>query len=347
MNKLTKVGFSALCGSLAAVSAATAGDLAVTGGANLTFMSKGTQTTGNPFGMASAVSFAGSGELDNGWTYGLAIDMTDGDAYSASRIHITMGGFGTIEFDQGNSGNGIAAYDNVMPTAWEEAHGAGLSGGVKTVLGVGNSDNVQWSLPKVLGTEITLAYAFDKGTTDTNDKVTSDNNSSLGRGYDATIKINPSLGTEILSGLNLYAGGSVVEQYDNGNARDEDLYQGVGAITYALGPVEIGAMWSGEYDGDETNNDYHSYKNHGFGVAFNVNDDLSVSYGEYQSRKAGYSQNSVQSEESTRVVEVSSWQSAYTMGGASFRVADVKADNAGFTSGDNQKATVVSLSLAF
>jgi len=345
MNKLTKVGCSALCGSLAAISAANAGDLTVTGGAHLTYMSKGTQETGNPFGMASAVSFSGSGELDNGWTYGLNIDMTDGDAYSASRIHITMGGLGTIEFDQGNSGNGIAAYDNVLPTAWEEAHGAGLSGGVKTVLGVGNSDNVQWSSPKMLGTEITLAYAFDKGTTDTNDKVTKDNNTNLSRGYDATIKINPSLGTEILSGLNLYAGGSVVTQHDT--ATTEDLYQAVGAITYALGPVEIGAMWSGEYDGDESGQDYHTYKNHGFGVAFNINDDFSVSYGEYQTRKAGYTQNSVQGEEASRVVEVNSWQAAYTMGGASFRIADVKADNAGFSVADNQKATVVSLGLAF
>ena len=346
MNKLTKVGCSALCGSLAAVSAATAGDLAVTGGAHVTFMTKGGEVTGNPFGMASAVSFAGSGELDNGWSYGLAIDMTDGDAYSASRIHITMGGLGTIEFDQGNSGNGIAAYDNVMPTAWEESHGAGLSGGVKTVLGVGNSDNVQWSSPKILGTEITLAYAFDKGTTDTNDKVTSDNNSEVGRGYDATVKINPSLGTEILSGLNLYAGGSVVEVYDNANAF-EDKYQGVGAITYALGPVEIGWMVSGEYDGDETGQDYHSYKNQGFGIAFNVNDDLSFSYGEYQTRKAGYTNSDVQGEEASRLIEVNSWQAAYTMGGASFRIADVKADNVGFTVADNQKATVVSLGLAF
>tara|TARA_Y100000590_G_scaffold13534_1_gene16346 strand:- start:465 stop:1505 length:1041 start_codon:yes stop_codon:yes gene_type:complete len=346
MNKLTKVGCSALCGSLAAVSAATAGDLAVTGGAHVTFMTKGGEVTGNPFGMASAVSFAGSGELDNGWSYGLAIDMTDGDAYSASRIHITMGGLGTIEFDQGNSGNGIAAYDNVMPTAWEESHGAGLSGGVKTVLGVGNSDNVQWSSPKILGTEITLAYAFDKGTTDTNDKVTSDNNSEVGRGYDATVKINPSLGTEILSGLNLYAGGSVVEVYDNANAF-EDKYQGVGAITYALGPVEIGWMVSGEYDGDETGQDYHSYKNQGFGVAFNVNDDLSFSYGEYQTRKAGYTNSNVQGEEASRLIEVNSWQAAYTMGGASFRIADVKADNVGFTVADNQKATVVSMGLAF
>ena len=293
MNKLTKVGCSALCGSLAAISAANAGELTVTGGAALTYMSHGTAVTGNPYGMASAVTFKGSGELDNGWTFNLAIADGDGGAYSATTIDMTMGGLGTIEFDQGNSGNGIAAYDNVLPTAWEEAHGAGLSGGVKTVLGVGSSNNVQYTLPTVLGTTVAVTYAHEVGVSDTADKTASGAAGNTGRGVDATIKINPSLGTEILSGLNLYAGASSIDVSDNAN-QDEDKYEGVGAIVYALGPVQIGAMWSGMYDGDETNKDYHSYKNHGFGIAFNVNDDFSVSYGEYQSRKAGYTSDAVQ-----------------------------------------------------
>jgi len=346
MNKLTKVGCSALCGSLAVISAANAGDLSVTGGADVTYLSHGGGTTGNPFGMASAVTFKGSGELDNGWTFAATIASGDGHAYSASNVDLVMGGLGSININQGNSGNGIAAYDNVMPTAWEEAHGAGLSGGVKTVLGVGSSDNIQYSLPTVLGATIKLTYAHDQGTSDTADKASKSSNTSTGKGYDATIKINPSLGTEILSGLNLYAGGSVVVVYDNANA-DEDKYEGVGAITYALGPVEVGAMWSALYDGDETNQDYHTYKNHAFGVAFNVNDDLSVSYGEYQTRKAGVEGSAAHTGETTRVVEVTSWQAAYTMGGASFRVADVKADNVLFSAGDNQSATVISMSLAF
>ena len=40
MNKLTKVGCSALCGSLAAISAANAGDLTVTGGVDMSWISK-------------------------------------------------------------------------------------------------------------------------------------------------------------------------------------------------------------------------------------------------------------------------------------------------------------------
>ena len=348
MNKLTKVGCSALCGSLAAISAANAGELTVTGSAALTYMSHGTQVTGNPYGMASAVTFKGSGELDNGWTFNLTIADGDGGAYSASTIDLTMGGMGTIEFDQGNSGNGIAAYDNVLPTAWEEAHGAGLSGGVKTVLGVGSSNNVQYTLPTVLGTTVALTYAHEVGTSDTNDKVAGGaGGDTTGRGIDATIKINPSLGTEILSGLNMYAGGSSIDVYDNANA-NEDKYELVGAITYALGPIEIGQMWSGLYDGSEAASTYHSYKNHGFGIAFNVNDDFSVSYGEYQSRKAGYESDVTQATgEDGRVVEVTSWQAAYTMGGASFRVADVKADNVLWSGGANQAATIVSMGLAF
>ena len=347
MNKLTKVGCSALCGSLAAISAANAGELTVTGSAALTYMSHGTQVTGNPYGMASAVTFKGSGELDNGWTFNLAIADGDGGAYSATTIDLTMGGLGTIEFDHGNSGNGIAAYDNVLPTAWEEAHGAGLSGGVKTVLGVGSSNNVQYTLPTVLGTTVALTYAHEVGTTDTNDKVAGGaGGDTTGRGMDATIKMNPSLGTEILSGLNIYLGASTIDVYDNANA-NEDKYEGVGAITYALGPIEIGQMWSALYDGDETNEDYHTYKNHGFGIAFNVNDDLSVSYGEYNSMPAGWNKQDAQDNSAGRVVTVTSWQAAYTMGGASFRIADVKADNAGFTAGNNERATIVSLGLAF
>jgi len=351
MNKLTKVGCSALCGSLAAISSASAGELTVTGGADLTWFSHGEATTGNPVGMASAVTFKGSGELDNGWTFNLTIAEGDASAYSATTIDMTMGGFGTIEFDQGNSGNGIAAYDNVMPTAWEEAHGAGLSGGVKTVLGASTSNNVQYTTPTMAGTTLALTYAREQGTSDEADKVATAGEDSRDSAYDITLKVNPSLGTEIMSGLNFYFGASVIEANLNGTQED-DAYEGVGAITYALGPVEIGAMWSGLYDGQEdTSASYHTYKNHAFGIAFNVNDDLSVSYGQYESRKAGIAHtdqtNGTGANGFNVSAKVTSWQAAYTLGGASVRVADVKADNVSFLYGDDQSATIVSMSLAF
>ena len=138
-----------------------------------------------------------------------------------------------------------------------------------------------------------------------------------------------------------------------------DAFEGTVFAKYAMGPVSIGYQMSyvdpGLSPGQTAANVAKAVGTTGAGkfdselwsIAFNVNDDFSVSYGEYQSRKAGYTQDAVQSSEETRVVEVTSWQAAYTMGGASFRVADVKADNVGFSASDDQTATIVSLGLAF
>jgi len=117
MNKLTKVGCSALCGSLAAISAANAGELTVTGGADMTWVSKGGQVAGNPMGIGSNLTFKGSGELDNGWAFDLTVANANANAFSAATVNLDMGGLGSLNFDQGSSVNGIKAYDDKMPTA--------------------------------------------------------------------------------------------------------------------------------------------------------------------------------------------------------------------------------------
>ena len=146
MNKLTKVGLSALCGSLVSVSAAHAGDLTVTGGADMTWISKGEDMTGNPIGIGSNFTLKGSGELDNGWTYDLAIAMTNAGAYSATNLGLTMGGLGSLSINQGDSANGIAAVDDKMPTAWEETWGTSVGTGIDLAKGVGSSMNIQYKL---------------------------------------------------------------------------------------------------------------------------------------------------------------------------------------------------------
>ena len=348
MNKLTKVGCSALCGSLAAISAANAGDLTVTGGADMTWVSKAAQTTGNPIGIGSNMTFNGGGELENGWTFDMDIALANGGAYSSTVINLDMGGLGKLNFNSGDSGNGIQAYDDKMPTAWEEPWGAGLSTGIRTVDGVGSSMNVQYTTPKILGVTAIVAMAHDVGTTDTADKATAQTDSAVLKGYDGIININPSLGTEILSGLNLYVGAHYTDNADNA-AVEENLYEAVGGVTYDLGPISLGAMWAGEYTGqNDATAQYNFYKAHGFGIAFNINDNLSVSYGEHQNYKAGYTVDVAQDgAPGDRRVLVDSVQVAYTMGGASIRVADINADNVDFSAGNNQTATVVSMGLAF
>jgi len=347
MNKLTKVGFSALCGSLAAISAANAGDLTVTGGVDMSFVSASEGTTGNPIGIGSNINFKGSMELDNGWLVDYTIAEANSTAFSAANVTFTMGGLGKLNVNQGNSGNGIKALDDKMPTAWEEAWGAGLNPGVKLVCGSCLSNNIMYTTPTILGTTLTYTVAPSYGTSDTDDKETDANETEVDDSQDVTININPSLGTEFLSGLDIFAGAAVISRYTNSGTAEEDGLLGSGGVTYSLGPVSVGAQVSGEYTGEESALGYHTYKNTAFGISFNVNDDLSVSYGSYKTRKVGYTSNTVQLEEKNRFVEVNSIQAAYTMGGASVRVASSNAENVGWSGGKNENTTTVSLSLAF
>ena len=145
MNKLTKIGVSALCGSLASVVAANAGSLDVTGGATATYTSLQGEVTGNPLGMASAMTFTGNGELDNGSTFTVTIAHANKSAYSTSAIALTTPSLGTFTYDEGG-GTGLDRIDDMMPTAWEEVDGAGQPMGLRTVAGVGGVDDIEWNV---------------------------------------------------------------------------------------------------------------------------------------------------------------------------------------------------------
>ena len=73
------------------------------------------------------------------------------------------------------------------------------------------------------------------------------------------------------------------------------------------------------------------------GASFAVNDDLSVSYGHVESDKQGDADDA----------EADSFQAAYTMGGATFAIAETKADNIAYAAGDDKDTTTISMSLAF
>ena len=350
MNKLTKVGLSALCGSLAAVSAANAGEMTVTGGVDMswTSLSGGSATTGNPIGIGSNLTFKGDGELDNGWTFAITVAMLNQDAYSNTNVTLTMGGLGELDFNQGNSGNGIDAFDDKMPTAWEEPWGNALGTGVQLVSGIGTQQNVQYKTPTIAGTTITLAMAPDTGAGDAADKAASSNDDVNGAGYDATININPSLGTEILSGLNVFVGGHVTETHrDFASANPgNDKYQATGGITFDIGPVSLGYQASGiDLGNNTTKTDVSYYKNNFYGIAFNINDDLSVSYGNHESEQGFVNPGATESV----LMEIESYQVAYTMGGISMRYADTDVSNGSYqtTTQYDKDARVISVSMAF
>ena len=160
MNKLSKLGVSALCGSLAAISSANAGDLSATGSAHVTWLSQEGAVTGNPIGMASAVTFKGSGELDNGWGVALSIAGTDGGGYSNTNVTITLPGMGDVRIDQGTSGTGIQRMDDMTPSAWEEADGAGLSATINKIMGTSAGATIEVTPTELMPAGLTTRFAY-------------------------------------------------------------------------------------------------------------------------------------------------------------------------------------------
>ena len=95
MINLKKVGLTALAGSLAAVSA-HAGELSVTGSANVTYVTGESDNSAQALGHDKDVKFSGSGELDNGFTFNWFHLTKDDLTTSSTGTIINMGSLGSI-----------------------------------------------------------------------------------------------------------------------------------------------------------------------------------------------------------------------------------------------------------
>ena len=330
MNKLKTIGASALCGTLAAVSA-HAGEMTVSGSANVTYTTKDTVTTGAPLGITTGMTFAGSGELDNGNAVAVNIYHDDKNTFSSADVSVDVAGIGKFSVDQGG-GTGLDRLDDKTPTAWEEPYDAGLGTKIVTATGVGASTDIELAVSGDLlpeGLSAYLSYAPEAGAGKVNDKSFGGGDSGLGRGYDIVLEHSG-----MADGLNVFAGYSHID-----DERGADRSQKVMGFSYAAGPITFGVQTLKDELGENTI-DY--YDNMAYGVSFLVNDNLSVSYGQHKSERA--------TEEVSKVeLKASSLQAAYTMGGATFKIAQSKATNASYSTAaaNDYDVSVVAMSLAF
>jgi len=356
MNKIYKIGCSALCGSLAAVSAANAGGLSASGSAQATWVSTEGANNGNPIGLNSAIAFAGNGELDNGSTFTLTLSQLDKDAWSSGSLAITTPSFGSFRIGSADGGMGVGSKDDVMPTAWEESWGNGLTVGHDRVSGAGSSMYLGYTTPEFAGSTVSVMYAPKN-----NGKQAADKGTGVGGGdrkqaaYDITLDMNKSYAYMM---PNVFVGYSASEQDGHekisglGSEGSLDDHEEIiaGAI-FSIGPVKAGAQVSGEWLGNNNNvtvADVAGYKNVAYGISFNINDDLAVSWAKHESKKGLVSSDQGAGNTTVRS-NVESIQLSYTMGGASIKIADSSVEDQNYvtgTSGDRD-ATVIALSLAF
>jgi len=332
MNNFKKVGLTALAGSLA-VASANAAEMSVSGATLLTYTTEdGTEVTGNPWGMKTNLAFSASGDV-NGYTVSyLQVSQDQFAGMSSARLSVDMGDMGTLAFDQG-SGSGLATIDDKTPTAAEEIWD-GLDGlTVGGLVGAAGASGVFNYVQTFAG--VTFNGAMRKGSGAKNS-----DGASSGAGQSAWDFALTGAGDTF--GVDGLAWGVGYGEAETGatstaaGAQSDDIHMTVFA-NYSVGPVTLGAQLS---EIDKGTVGAATQEAQAWGIAFNVNDDLSVSYGEREVDFMKPSAAHVQ--ESGEGVAI-----AYTMG--SMKIAgnrnEVTAN--GGTTGSNDSMTEIAVSFAF
>jgi len=267
MNNFKKIGVSALAGSLA-VCSANAADVSVTGSLAVTYTNQDTtEVTGNPLGMDNEFNFNISGEMDNGMAVSYFMNMGEqAGGMDSAKLSVDMGDLGTIAFDQG-SGSGIKNIDDMTPSANEEAWDGLDTTGSGLVGRLGNGGRIQY-VNNFGGAKVDAAYGIGSSTNNV-DGATS--GSGEGGGYSVGLTVSgDTLGVDGLS----FGGG--YGQTESGSATNdqEDLTY---FVTYAMGPVSVGLQQSELTGGVAGATEQEATM---YSIAFNINENLAVSYGE-------------------------------------------------------------------
>ena len=326
MNNFKKVGLTALAGSLAAISAHAA-EMTVNGATMLTYTTEDTtEVTGNQWGMKTNLSFTASGEV-NGYT--VSYMQTSQDQFagmSSARLSMDMGDAGVLAFDQG-SGSGLATIDDKTPTAAEEIWD-GLDGlTVGGLVGAAGNSGVFNYINTFAGLKLNAAARSGSGAK------SADGASSGGNGNAWDFALTGNASDALAYGIGYGESDSGAE----GTASD-NVHSTLFA-NYTMGPVTFGYQHSNIDNGANAGVDEIA---DAFGVALNVNDNLSVSYGE---REVEYANNATPHiTEKGEGIAV-----AYTMG--SIKIAgnrnEVVANNNSLAASASDAMTEIAISFAF
>jgi outer membrane protein OmpU len=328
MINIKKIGLTALAGSLVAVSA-YAGELSVSGAAKMTY----TANTGNEdaadgsrFGLNNAVTFSGSGELDSGHIVSLSHTIDAGSALSSSILTYDMGDLGKITYNQDSATMGIEVIDDLTPTADEEVFNgidAGLTTTNEAPVGYANGSGAtgfNYNYSAIDGVSIDIGY---------NPKTTSSNVDDGGVSGDGAQKSSQSIAIQYtaIDGLNIYGGTG--EEGSGTTVNDVDTY----GVNYAFGPLTVGVQRT-DIDIADSSADLETTA---FGIAFAVNDNLSISYGESETEEDG----------TTTDQELSGFSIGYSMGGMTVKAHQNKGEGIANTANNESEHTEIAISFAF
>ena len=315
MNKLTKVGLTALATSLVAT-ASYAGEMSVSGSASLTYTGLDTNADTNPWAMGDSIKFSGGGDLDNGMTVSVYYEMDGAGShktYDDYNLKLGMGDMGTLSFSgDSSSGSGVDSVKDIVPNAYtpvyeaaNEAGGAADNGLLDTS---GNTQGGQWGYDvSAMGFDFSVSYNSVPGTSAKSET-----------GYSVSY-------SGLMDGLTLVYG-----FFDDGDIAENDTIGAkytMGNMTAAIQSTNVDYEATGSTDQDAIH----------YGVSMAINDDLTVSAGRQEVEFDGGAEDEVNS----------GIQASYTMGSISYTVAMNKVESAGGVADKDAEASIFVASFAF
>ena len=292
MNKLTKIGLSALAGSLVAVSA-HAGSLSVSGGASLTMAdsdvdnSQATTAEGNTWTMGDSLTFTGGGEMDNGLSiavsYEVDNDETDaGDVMDSYSMTLSSDDMGSLTFSGHGGSSAMSAIDDKTPNAYEESWDGVAEADEETLIGGTSADNMfTYKSPDIGGAVVTIGYVPG-----------GDAKTTTGSYMDFAVAISP----EAVEGLTIGFGMGESEETAGSTVDEQAAY-----VLYSYGSFTLGYQMN-EADGPASTDDVEFSA---FGVSYAVTDEISIAYNQSTSDLASASNDQ----------EASGISASYTSGG--------------------------------
>ena len=308
MNKLTKIGASALAGSLVAFSV-NAAEVSVGMGASITYNNSGADVTGNNFTMGDSIKFTATGETDGGLNITSYMEIDGGAEDDHS---ITIGGdFGTLIFDGHGASSAMGAIDDKTPNAYEESWDVVSGADAGIINGNGQDNMFIFNTNEMSGLSASISYVRASS-------ATANSGSAIALKYTGVEGLTVGYGMED-------------DESTAGTTVDESVLY----ATYASGPITVGFTMS-ESDSSAANADKEF---EAAGVTYAVNDDFSVGYNVSNLETTQVSTDGDQ--------EATGYSFSYTSGGMTLAGAINKVDNVGNTSGTNRDGAEIGVSFAF
>jgi len=317
MNNFRKIGLTALAGSLVASSVAVAGELAVSGAAEMSMTNHSQKSTGKTIAMVNSVNFAGSGETDGGLTVNLSFELDQGAGdgtgpFDNHKVSVGSDTLGTLTVHGHGGSNAAAAVDaTASGDLWDNTFGMSTGNGGNSVkAGPGGAGLVQYTLPSFAdGVAANVTYS-SAGEND-------GGSGAFGVAYTG------------IEGLTVKFG-SGEDNSKKGLSADYTTM----SVSYAFGSITAGVS-SSEYDHTTASYDQEVKS---FGISYTVSDSISISYG----------QDVIENNQDTADIEVDGVTASYTSGGMTISAKAIGADNVdGSSTGVNNNNEMWKLSASF